>query len=127
MNPEVKTLWLEALRSGGYVQGTKGLRRQTSTGVTWCCMGVLCDLAAYDEVNMVVQRPVENGVRYRYDGNLGILPVAVQNWAGLDSCNPTVAGASLSLWNDGSRGDDNTPPRRGYTFEEIADLIEEYL
>lgn len=41
MNQEFKTIWLEALRSGNYVQGQHTLRN----GGTFCCLGVACDLA----------------------------------------------------------------------------------
>lgn len=38
---DIKTQWLEALRSGKYKQGTRFLR---SPGDEFCCLGVLCDL-----------------------------------------------------------------------------------
>jgi len=40
MNAEFKAKWVEALRSGRYLQGHQRLRR----GDTYCCLGVLCDL-----------------------------------------------------------------------------------
>lgn len=42
LDPEVKRLWLEALRSGHYQQGREVLR--TSDG-RYCCYGVATDLA----------------------------------------------------------------------------------
>lgn len=44
MNPEIKTKWVEALRSGKYKQGKKSLRSRE--GDKYCCLGVLCDLYA---------------------------------------------------------------------------------
>lgn len=41
MNPEIKTKWVAALRSGYYIQGTGVLRSQ---GNKFCCLGVLCDI-----------------------------------------------------------------------------------
>ena len=40
MNPEVKKLWVEALRSGEYEQCHYSLK----SGNRFCCLGVLCDL-----------------------------------------------------------------------------------
>lgn len=40
MNPEIKTEWLAALRSGEYKQETGILRARGG----FCCLGVLCDL-----------------------------------------------------------------------------------
>ena len=41
MKPEIKKQWVQALRSGEYKQG----RGQLKQGATFCCLGVLCDLA----------------------------------------------------------------------------------
>lgn len=41
MNPEIKQLWLDALRSGDYKQGTGQLRDYNDN---YCCLGVLCDV-----------------------------------------------------------------------------------
>ena len=43
MNQEVKTLWLEALRSGRYKQGAGQLYNPQDN--TYCCLGVLCDIS----------------------------------------------------------------------------------
>jgi hypothetical protein len=40
--PTVIKLWLAALRSGEYSQGRKHLKE----GGSFCCLGVLCDLAS---------------------------------------------------------------------------------
>lgn len=41
MTPELKSLWIAALRSGKYEQ-TKSVLRDERNG--FCCLGVLCDL-----------------------------------------------------------------------------------
>ncbi len=43
MNPEIKSLWLAALRSGTYSQGRERLRGEADS---FCCLGVLCDIHA---------------------------------------------------------------------------------
>lgn len=64
MNPEWKKKWLEALRSGKYVQGQNVLR---SDGNRYCCLGVLCDLqgeGAWDAKNP--GRPAGLNTNYTY-------------------------------------------------------------
>jgi hypothetical protein len=42
MDAEIKTKWVEALRSGNYKQTKAGLRK----GDNFCCLGVLCDVVS---------------------------------------------------------------------------------
>ena len=45
MDAELKTKWLEALRSGEYEQANRSLRRvDAAGGCSYCCLGVLCDV-----------------------------------------------------------------------------------
>lgn len=119
MNPEVKAKWLAALRSGEYKQGRGQLH---TPGNTFCCLGVLCDLAFNEGV--VTRREDGGGFSYGQGGgplrNLGYpnyLPPEVQEWAGIPTSNPGVSwGKKLSEYND-----------EGESFEFIADLIEEHL
>lgn len=83
MNPEIKALWLAALRSGDYKQGQGVLRDGADN---FCCLGVLTDLAVKAGV-------LEDGVVgpsgvYRYKGEFGaptegVLIYSVAEWAGL--------------------------------------------
>jgi hypothetical protein len=116
MNPVIKTKWVEALRSGGYEQGTGALRRNDK----FCCLGVLCDLAAKEEV--VEVGIDEHSYKVTFDGSRNYLPDSVQNWAELDH-NPRVPSPEntdvptyLAYLND-----------EGRPFSEIADIIEENL
>ena len=45
MKPEIKKLWLEALRSGEYKQAQKFLGFRSTGQPERCCLGVLCDLS----------------------------------------------------------------------------------
>jgi len=91
-------LWLEALRSGRYKQGTQVLKHNDE----FCCLGVLQDLC-----------PIEpSGDRY-------YLSVETIEWAferGKGLHNPQAGGKELADLNDS-----------GSTFSEIADLIEANL
>src|SRR5678815_494059 len=114
MNPVVKEQWLAALRSGEYKQGRGALRQGDDT---FCCLGVLCDLAVK---NGVIPEPtyIDVGHRYTYVNSSGALPIPVIDWAEVDS--PTV---SIGLI-DSELAEEND---RGLTFLQIADLIEAEL
>ena len=122
MNPEIKSQWIAALRSGGYVQGMGALRRRTSSDTEYCCLGVLCDLYFHRHHNC----------DWRNDGlgrgwltggrsvNVLTLPDEVVSWAGLPDSNPLIDWASgpedLAMVNDS-----------GSSFDAIADAIESQL
>lgn len=111
MKKRIKNLWLKALRSGEYRQGTAGLRFEDS----FCCLGVLCDLHA--EIAFVNWEYDERSGIYRYLGETIVLPKAVCEWAGLDDPNPITPKAFLTTQND-------TP---GRSFKRLALMIERHL
>jgi hypothetical protein len=130
MKPKIKSLWLQALRSGDYQQGRSYLR----TGDGFCCLGVLCDLAVKAGVTSWDAprgpRP-EEWVRTNapdsiqgIEGHIGLLPPTVQKWAGLEGTdsprvfpNGSHGPVALSRLNDELR----------YDFTRIADLVEAQL
>lgn len=46
-----------------------------------------------------------------------LLPLVVQDWAGIDGCDPQLGPFTAAEWNDDEQAD----------FDKIADLIEEHL
>jgi hypothetical protein len=84
LDPEVKAAWLQALRSGEYEQGTETLRTYEDT---YCCLGVLCELAVQANVIQCRRRPHMTG-EWEYgsdeDGDwmAGFPPMKVRRWAG---------------------------------------------
>lgn len=116
MNPEAKALWLTALRSGEYQQGTGRLHSRAEGGDQYCCLGVLCDVAVRNGLDVKVGE-CAFGSGVMYDGASSWLPGSVSNWAGLTSGNPMVTGFTLADWND----------RQAKDFAFIADLVEEHL
>ena len=120
MNPEVKTKWLEALRSGKYKQGTGKLR---STDDTFCCLGVLCDIAEQEGVvaaernEELLEEFPDLHLDWYYDDTDTELPLSVVDWAGLSSRNPMLGADSCIELND----------ELEKTFPEIADEIEKAL
>ena len=115
MKPEIKAQWIEALRSGEYKQ-TKGELR-TPNG--YCCLGVLTDL--YLKKHNDEWEYNERCNQYLYlDCRFG-LPEEVMVWADLYESDPYVytddTDHTLAHYND----------NKDYSFEQIADLIEENL
>lgn len=120
MNPEIKAQWVAALRSGEYEQGAGHLHR----GDTFCCLGVLCDLAikaGAPEVKEYLHPPWSMTA---YSGSEWNLPPSVMEWARLNNSDPFLVF---------KRGEVNVRHRvsdindSGVTFDEIADLIEAQL
>ncbi len=114
LKPEVKTEWLNALRSGEYEQ-TKGYLTKDDK---YCCLGVLCDIASKKGVCKKLEGIYSHVV---YDGNDSQLPTSVRIWCGFgdnpQGCNPSFDGINLISLND----------NQGKSFTEIADFIEENL
>lgn len=118
MNSEVKTLWVDALRSNDYAQGHGFLRTENSLGEPmFCCLGVLCDL-------YLKAHPKELGWQgrastFEFFDSRYTLPKQVREWSGLDSRDPILFP---SIGFTASRANDS-----GRTFAEIAAAIEETL
>lgn len=109
LKPEVKSLWVAALRSGKYRQG----RGVLNSDGKFCCLGVLC------EVLNIPSTMGDNAVFY--GGQASFLPDSAMLLSGL-TCPYGAAITirdrvqSLVTHNDS-----------GVTFAEIADAIETQL
>lgn len=132
MKKEVMELWTTALESGEYQQTALTLVSVDIVNgdiIGHCCLGVLCELAVQQGVN------VERGggtrtndyepddPRYTpdddyfppvtFDGGESYLPLSVMDWAGMKSKNGVLSGLqSLSFQNDS-----------GVPFSEISEII----
>ena len=133
MKPEIKKLWIDALRSGEYKQGRHSLikydmntipNEETAPDSTpneeqlkaakYCCLGVLCD---------VYRKELGKNLwyRFRFNDGFGVLPKCVIEWAELEIENPHVK------INDKIRTLAELNDRLKLNFEEIADVIEKQL
>lgn len=119
--------WIAALRSGEFLQAKGYL---SVVGVGMCCLGVACDLASKNGIELVredvaLEREEIKPEYYdepvtveRFGDDFEVLPTPVQEWLGLSSASAdwsTTAGEmdGLAIRND-----------RGDTFEKIAAIIE---
>lgn len=119
MNPEVKKLWIDALRSGKYKQGKSELRASPDH---YCCLGVLCDLY----VQLKPEGFPEGQWEEKANGGFVLfkksdfIPPQVLEWA------QTQTRSGVFCTNQGldalSSAND-----RGVSFDGIAKLIEEHF
>lgn len=120
MDKEIRAEWLKRLRSGEYKQGRATLKAEYADGVVkFCCLGVLCEIAAEQGVIERTTERTREVVFTSYDGDSAGLTGDVLSWAcieGMDALGRLSGGViSLSGMNDSG----------GRTFCEIADVIEE--
>jgi hypothetical protein len=102
MNPVAKELWLAALRSGEYTQG----RGQLRIDDTFCCLGVLCEVA------------IKQGVIEDYGPDNAGLPALVGIWAKLDQFGEYESAEGV----EDALTDDNDA--KNHDFLRIAETIE---
>lgn len=129
---DIKTKWLEALRSGKYTQ-SKGTLWRTETVtetdiVGHCCLGVLCDII--DPTKWIKHESAVGEMAWGDPGATGApfypaLPAEVQATLGqrtdYRSINSLAEVEELLIWkNDGFN-------MRQHSFEEIANWIEDNL
>lgn len=120
MNKDKVRLWVDALRSGQYVQGTGGLKLETPEGAQYCCLGVACDVAIKDGVK-VNQRAIGARSYIEFNETSGFLPEAVMAWLGTDTDSPMVLCRNDSDFEQTLTYLNDT---EGWGFGEIADAIE---
>lgn len=99
--------WIKALESGKIKQGGHVLAQKKNKSYSYCCLGVACELARKDGVNLNVEKVGSLKVYDHYEGNP---PDAVLNWLGID----TFEASRYAKMND-----------HGTSFKEIAKRIRE--
>lgn len=139
MRAEVLDEVVKRLRSGDYEQGQSALRVKGNINKpdTYCCLGVLCEMAV--EAGVVLRREQElEGHTYGYISTEGgqedsaYLPAAVIEWAGIVS--DVMKNPSWGEYHYESRGhfDDGDfdslavmNDSGSYNFHAIADWMEQ--
>lgn len=137
LNREVATEWVKRLRSGEYQQGPGflAIRRDGDGPQQHCCLGVLCEIAADQNVVDVRTGSTVEGITREFGYAHTIPPTAVQEWAGLEEFEGWEVKVPEGM---NERIDRDYVPRDGassvalvalndeygFTFEQIADLLE---
>ena len=127
-------LWVDALRSGKFEQGNAALTRISAiNGVRHesdCCMGVACKVAIENGVSFPVKEN-DMGTRYLYgaDQEDEYLPTEVIEWLGVDNRNVELRVIEEHeddyYTYDGTFRAAEANDDRGWTFEMIADALEQ--
>lgn len=120
-------MWVAALKSGAYKQGTGVLHRK---GKGFDCLGVLADLYAKEKKIADPWREKETprgqecpfciGGEHHY---FSALPDFVVKWAGLTRRDPKVGRYTLSVINDGCE----FLGIKRMSFEKIGDIVAKKL
>lgn len=108
-NKERIQLWVDALRSGKYPQGRMALQLNGN----FCCLGVACEVAKENGVDVNVQADEYGYVRYNEQSTNW--PDNVRQWFGLEGHWINIDGYHTSLMK---LNDDRN------SFAAIADKIE---
>jgi len=110
----LKAKWVAALRSGKYKQGRGFLKAKDSEGDwTYCCLGVLCEVAGLKE-KFVRETDIDLN-RVLFEGSYSATVPEIFGIGDYGILNRSVDGAqSLASLND----------IRKFTFDMIADVIE---
>ena len=98
MNKRIKRRWVTSLRSKRFCQTRIGVMREVDDNgnAYYCPLGILCELHRRSFGGEWVDGN-------RYLGHCAALPVAVQQWAGLDTANPMIRGVSITSVNDSTK------------------------
>lgn len=108
MNADLKTAWVEALRSGKYKQTQKFLRVDGG----YCCLGVLCDISGE---GTWAQDPWSNSSGYSYEGEFDT-----------ERLTPSMLHA-FEISNEDAEALMEMNDKEGLSFSSIADYIEDNL
>ena len=121
LNPNAQK-WVDALRSGEYVQGHRALYEGLTH--TFCCLGVACDLFA--KANPTEGHWSGNEFFANHESSRASLPRPVADWLGMKREPKFVYQHNAYAIYDNASGkslvqDNDT---RKHTFDQIADTIE---
>ena len=110
MNREIAERWVEELRSGKWKKAVGHLAlRQGVKSFRHCCLGVLCEMAIRDGVQVEIK---DDGDHRCFDEEVGVLPESVMKWAGLETARgqfkQRIGENALTYINDHSEGWERT-------------------
>lgn len=119
MDAELKTKWVEALRSGKYKQGAGYLCLSENGRDKFCCLGVVLDIQGATWSTQVTDERFTSK-KCEFGGN----PVASNALKSeLHRALPSIPEDTIKLLMD--RNDGNGMPK--WSFAKIADYIEKHL
>lgn len=136
VNKHNMLLWYRGLKSGQYEQTTNRLAQVVGDKVSYCCLGVACEVAIANGLQLdkkISGEAIFYSDRDQWTG--GGLPWEVQQWLGVEETAPVIApdyapdlidpcvldGCKCTAVS-AARANDSL----GWTFDQIADAIYEF-
>lgn len=127
MNNTKLRLWIDALRSGEFEQGKSYLNRNGKM----CCLGVLCEVAIRNGVDVKKFRDPDFGDIVGYDGCVTTPPSSVTQWISDGEEWPHAPkvlvdgyGKELNWVGDKRESVIALNDNASWTFAQIADALE---
>lgn len=116
-NKQRLKLWVDALRNAQFAQGTGSLASRKIDGTfEYCCLGVACEVAMANGLEVQTDMRGAFGTLKAYDGSDLTLPFTVVGWYGLSGKDPLLRDGLEDLAS--SLNDDF-----GWDFDQIANAI----
>lgn len=107
MKAELRQKWIDALRSGKYTQCTgKLVRNPSEERLSYCCLGVLCDVAGFKRVGDTFEMDMVTTLHF------DLTDKALEHF----NMKRSQSACLVSLNDD-----------EGQSFEDIADYIEKEI
>lgn len=113
-----KALWVDALLTGNYMQGTSRLKTVIKHGFKHCCLGVLCEVQ-----NVKQAHTLKNIPAIAFEGETATLPLSIRDKFGLDEYGTFVYTFTVYDELFGHRINLVTLNDELFTFSQIADVI----
>lgn len=129
VNKQNMRLAVAALRSGEFEQGRGSLKEITTLAdetfqVKYCCLGVFCEVAMRNGVDLQVEgtKKLSGAYRVRFDYNGHSLPPRVQEFFGLEQEDPEMCRNEYGQIRTAVYANDIAD----WTFEQIATGFEDF-
>ena len=123
-----RKLLADALESNRFKQGRRYLCYEEEKTMYYCCLGVACELAMENGINLGKRKDTTSGVYYYIGSNgqklTGVLPYEVRKWLGFADNNGMLILSIVNTSDDNEElfslvdANDTSVP-----FPEIAKLI----
>lgn len=128
VNKENMRLVVAALRSGRYLQGRGRLKQIFKYSISYCCMGVMCEVAMEHGVVLDVTRhPLGNFSMFViFDGSAAFLRRNVLDWLGVGDNGELDRDLVIGMDGNETIAASYANDELKWDFEQIAASMEEY-
>lgn len=128
VNKENMRLVVAALRSGKYLQGRGRLKEIFKDSISYCCMGVMCEVAMEHGVVLDVARhPLGNFSMFViFDGSAAFLRRNVLDWLGVGDNGELDGDLVIGMDGNETIAASYANDELKWDFEQIAASMEEY-